>query len=109
MTEVNYSNTTIFFIILWGVLGYFVYGGLDGALAMLILATLMGLTIFIALIPFAGVFIQAWFGWNILIPWVMNLTHLTTSWLTTIIFAVDIAMGVIIWIIMTLAFLAWWK
>ena len=52
MREVSYSFPVL--LVLWAVLGYFVYGGMDGALAMILLSIVLGLAVPVALIPFVG-------------------------------------------------------
>lgn len=56
-------------IVLWAALGYFVYGGLAGVFAMLILGILYDLAMLLALIPFAGVVLQALVMYFLITPW----------------------------------------
>ena len=52
-------GTAIIFLALFGILGYFVYGGLNGALSVVLLGIAYDLSILIGLIPFIGFIFQA--------------------------------------------------
>ena len=89
-------------IILWAALGYFVYNGLTGVFAMIILGVLFGLVILLASIPFVGVVIQGLVMYFLIQPWVFDFTGITGTWLTSLIFWIDIIFGCIITLVMTL-------
>ncbi len=92
-------------VVLFGALGYFVYHGVDGALAMVILTILYALATLLSLIPFAGAFVQ-WLVMTYAIkPFVFHLTHIHSTWLTFAAFWVYLGLGIVITIIMTLPFL----
>ena len=84
-----------FLVLLFGALGYFVYHGVDGALAMVILTILYALATFVSLIPFAGAAIQ----WAIMTyainPFVFHLTHIHSTWLTFVAFWVYLGLGIV--------------
>jgi len=93
-------------IILWAALGYFVYNGLKGVFAMLILSILFALATFLALIPFVGVLLQGLVMHFIIAPWVFEFTGITATWLTSLIFWIDIIFGCIITVAISLFALA---
>ena len=96
----------ILLILLFSALGYFVYHGVDGALAMLILTILYALATLLSLIPFAGAFFQ-WLVMTYAIrPFVFHLTHIYSTWLTSAAFWVYLGLGIIITLIMSLIVLA---
>jgi len=93
-------------VVLFGALGYFVYHGVDGALAMVILTILYALATLLSLIPFFGAFVQ-WLVMTYAInPFVFHLTHIHYTWLVAVAFWVYLALGIIITIIMSLIVLA---
>jgi hypothetical protein len=77
-------------------LGYFVYGGMNGALAMVVVWFIYQLCLLLALIPFIGVFIQAFVTFNYAWPWVAQLTSVGASWLTTLMFVVSVILGIMV-------------
>jgi hypothetical protein len=93
-------------IVLWAALGYFVYGSLAGVFAMLILGILYDLAMLLALIPFAGVVLQALVMYFLITPWVLDFTGIAATWLTTLVFWVDVAFGCLITFIMSMYVLA---
>jgi len=93
-------------VVLFGALGYFVYHGVDGALAMVILTILYALATLLSLIPFFGAFVQ-WLVMTYAInPFVFHLTHIHYTWLVAVAFWVYLALGIIITLIMSLIVLA---
>jgi hypothetical protein len=93
-------------VVLFTALAYFVYNGVEGALAVLILSILYSIASFIAFIPFVGVILQALVMHHFIEPFVFSLTGIHSTWLTSTIFWIYIAMGVFLTIIMTLVYLA---
>jgi hypothetical protein len=61
-------------LLLWSALAYFIYGGLEGTMAIVILCVLYGMTCFLAFIPFGGVVIQALVMRFVIWPWVAAFT-----------------------------------
>jgi len=93
-------------VVLFGALGYFVYHGVGGALAMVILTILYALATLLSLIPFFGAFVQ-WLVMTYAInPFVFHLTHIHYTWLVAVAFWVYLGLGIIITIIMSLIVLA---
>jgi len=93
-------------VVLFGALGYFVYHGVGGALAMVILTILYALATLLSLIPFAGAFVQ-WLVMTYAInPFVFHLTHIHYTWLVAVAFWVYLGLGIIITLIMSLIALA---
>jgi hypothetical protein len=94
------------FLVLWAAIGYFVYGGMAGTMAMVILWILYGLATLLAMIPFAGVIVQGLVMFFVINPWVTSLTGIGGSWLTAVMFAFSIIYGIIITIVMTIFVIA---
>lgn len=94
--------------ILFTALGYFVYGGVDGALAVLVLCMLYSLAGLASLAPFIGFITQALLMYYFVNPFVFGLTHIAPTWLTDLAFWVYLVMGAVItvfttaWLIATL-------
>jgi hypothetical protein len=112
MVDIQYNNsytTPFLLILLWMLLGYFIYGGVDGALAMGLLGLLYALSILISLIPFAGIFIQYYVMIDVIFPYICEITGITATWLTTVMFAVNLIFGILVWIIMSVAVAWWWN
>lgn len=96
------------FTLLWAALGYFVYEGVDGAAAIVILATFYAVSILLAFIPFCGVIIQGLTMHFLIWPLVVSFTGIYDTWLTGLIFWMIIVIGVtinIIWTLMGIVYL----
>lgn len=91
------------FWVIFGVLGYFVYGkALDGALYAILLHSLLGISSLIGLIPFGGVLIYLYWLGPLVTGWVGELTGLSTTWLTGFIFSLEGIVSAILTLITTL-------
>ena len=91
-------------IVLWGILAYFVYDGVGGVLAIVLLGILFALSTILALIPFGmGVVAQVLVMKFVILPFVLDLTGLSATWLTGVMFWVYIVLGIITTIVITLA------
>lgn len=89
--------------ILLAAIAYFVYGNnIAASLAIVILIILCGICNILSLIPFLGVFAQRYVMSNWIFPWTFGLTHITTTWITSLIFYGYLVIGSIITIIMSL-------
>ena len=92
----HYSR--ILLTVLFTLLGYFVYGGIKGALAILLLTIACNFILIIGIIPFVGWLIQ-----GLIMNWVITnfpaLTGFPLTWLTSTIFWVYLAFGILISII----------
>jgi hypothetical protein len=62
---------------------YRTYGGLARVFAMLILDIFYDLAMLLALIPFAGVVLQALVMYFLITPWVLDFTGMVATWLIT--------------------------
>jgi hypothetical protein len=92
-------------VVLFTALAYFVYNGVEGALAVLILCILYSLASFVAFIPFVGVIIQAGVMHYFIEPFVFSLARIYPTWLTSAMFWAYVAMGAFSTVIMTVIFL----
>ena len=106
MSEENKSNSkhgTWIGTILVGILGYFVYGNtLTGALGMVLLWIVMGLTSLLSIIPLVGFAIAGVVNKFYTMPAVLNLVGLEYTWLTTGMFWFQAIIGLIITIMITI-------
>ncbi|MCK9577133.1 MAG: hypothetical protein M0R51_14610 [Clostridia bacterium] len=87
----------------WCVLGYFVYDGINGAIAIFALSFLYSAAALISIIPGIGIIIQYYVSIYLILPFIIELTGITVSWLTTAMLVVSMIYGVIITIIMVYA------
>jgi len=87
------------FFLLMAVLGYFVYGGTGGFVAMFILTFAYTLSCLLALIPFIGVFAQGLIMFYLVNPWFFGFTGITATWLTWFAFVVYVIVGILVTII----------
>jgi hypothetical protein len=82
-------------LIVFACLGYFVYGGISGSAATVVVCFIYGLTAIIALIPYVGFIAQIatihFFVW----PWISELTKIQATWLTTVLLILTIISGFI--------------
>ena len=87
-------GTTIIFLALFGILGYFVYGGLNGALSVILLGIAYDLSILIGLIPFIGFIVQA-IVMKFLWIFISDLTGIGPTVLTTWMYWIHLDIGAI--------------
>jgi len=90
----------LFYTVLFSVLGYFVYGGVRGLMAVLALCLLCDLTLCLSVIPFGGSVIQAVIM-NLISHKLFIILNIYPSWLTTCIFWCYLICGIIITILVT--------
>ena len=86
---------SILLMVLFSLLGYFVYGGTNGALAILLLSIACYFMAFISVIPFVGCLIQA-FLMKMFIPKIATITGIYLTWLTSTIFLVYLLAGIVV-------------
>lgn len=97
--ELGYGSL---FAVLFSVLGYFVYGGLDGFFGILLLDILLTLTSLTGLIPIVGVLIYAIIGWMFVVPWTLEFTGLATTWVVPVVFTANLIGTVIMTVTVTI-------
>lgn len=78
---ITYSFPTLLFIM--GILGYFAYDGVKGALAVMLIYFVLGLIAIIGIIPFAGIFLYFYLG-KLAIAKMLAFTGITQSWVITL-------------------------
>ena len=86
----------IVLLLFFAALGYFVYGGLDGTFAMILLYVLYVLAVFCSLIPFIGIFVQYFVSTRIILPAISSFTGIEATWLTTVAIIPTMIAGLII-------------
>ena len=91
----NSLHWSVLFTMFFTLLGYFVYGGIKGALAILLLTIACDFMLVISIIPFIGWLIQGF-----LMHWAITdfpaLTGFPLTWLTSTIFWVYLVFGIVI-------------
>jgi len=90
----------LFYTVLFSVLGYFVYGGVRGLMAMLALCLFYDLVLCLSIIPFVGSIIQA-VAMNLISYKLFTILSIYPSWLTTCVFWCYLVCGIVITILVT--------
>ena len=94
------SYIGLFYTVLFSVLGYFVYGGVRGLMAMLALCLFYDLVLCLSVIPFVGSVIQA-VVMHLLSHKFFIILSIYPSWLTTCMFWCYLICGIVITILVT--------
>ena len=94
------SYIGLLYTVLFSVLGYFVYGGVRGLMAMLALCLFYDLVLCLSIIPFVGSIIQA-VAMNLISYKLFTILSIYPSWLTTCIFWCYLVCGIVITILVT--------
>lgn len=81
--------------LLFSVMGYFLYGGLNGALIVFTLCVLCNLAIILSLIPIFGLIFQYWIMANLIFPWFFEFTGTGKTLLTLTMFTLYFCIGII--------------
>ena len=81
-------------ILLFSAIGYFVYGGLHGFFGILILGILIELVSLLGLIPILGIILYWFVSKTYIIPWVLNLTGLTSTWVINMLFVFGLLVAI---------------
>jgi hypothetical protein len=102
-TYMQSGYSGLLYLAIVAVLGYFVYGGIDGALAMVLVWFILGLCIILAMIPFVGIVLQWWVSTAYVIPFLFELTGIGETWLTTVTLIIMLAIGILVTIVMSFA------
>jgi len=93
---------TIATIIIFGIIGYFVYdGSIDAAIAVMALSLVVGLVTLLSLIPIVGWVISVPLSYYWVIPAMLEMTGIEYTWLITIIFVLNVILGFVITTFMT--------
>ena len=87
---------TLAIIAIFMLFGYFVYGGFNGAFAMLLYTILLSVGLLIAFIPLGGFVLYILLFLKYINPWVYDLTGIHATLLTNILFALYIILASII-------------
>lgn len=90
--------STVVFYLLVTLLGYFVYGGLNGALGTLLLVIVVSIVSVVSIVPFVGVFIQYYLLTRFVFPYIYSITGLYSTWVTDVILWTFMVIGCIVWI-----------
>jgi len=98
--RIRTHHFSLFYTILFSILGYFVYGGISGLMAMLALCLIYDLAFYLSIIPFGGCIIQA-LVMILISNKLFNITKIYPSWLTTCVFWCYLVCGIVITILVT--------
>jgi len=97
------GGTSIGSIVVAALFGYFVYNRtIAGALGAGLLCFILELSVLIAMVPFAGVFIQGFLDITWLIPSILSMTGLWDTWLVTLMLVIALIVGAIVTIVTSL-------
>jgi len=94
------SYFSLFYTVLFSVLGYFVYDGIRGIMAILAFCLLYDLALCLSIIPFGGSIIQA-VVMNLISHKLFIILGIHPSWLTTCMFWCYLICGIVITILVT--------
>lgn len=94
----------LYFLILFGILGYGFYNRMDGVVTMLILWTIYGLVAFLALIPYCAAVVHGLITYFVVWPWISAILGTEATLLTGAMFWTSLVYGLIIVNIMTAVF-----
>ena len=72
-------------ILFFAILGYFIYGGIQGFFGIILLGIIMTILLILSLIPYIGGIIYLFLNWFFIIPAIMDFTGLWWTWFITII------------------------
>lgn len=77
---IGFGGISILGIVISALLGYFQYGGIDGALGCVLFFIILDVLLAIALLPFPiGCVVYWWICTSIFIPWILEITGMTWS------------------------------
>lgn len=94
-------------LVLYTILGYFVYdNSVEGAIAVLCASIVIGIVMLLSLVPIFGWIAAILINYFYVIPKILLLTGITWTWLITLIFVVDIVIGLILTGIILVALIA---
>lgn len=97
MAKLEVSTPIILIIV--AILAWFVYGTLNGVLAMLLLEIVISISLLIALIPFVGILFMYLLSEMVIIPNILSFTHIEYTWLVGAIKIFAYAIGFILTVI----------
>jgi len=93
-------------LLLFSAIAYFVYGTLDGAIAIFIYDAVISLASYLGFVPFVG-WLLYWFVASAVTTFVLDLTGIGVTWLTSLIFWIGFVFSFIFCAITTIIALAW--
>ena len=97
------------FLVLFAILGYFHYGSAAGALLVALIYILLTFTAVLGFIPFIGVVLYYLVASQIVVPWALAFTGLTTSWVIDLIFWIGLIFSAIMTILVTVFVVKVWS
>lgn len=111
-TKISFDTSgTIITIIIFGMIGYFVYdNSIDAAISVMLLSFVVGLVTLLSLIPIIGWLISIPLSYYLVIPAMLEMTGIEYTWLITVIFTLSVLLGLLITAfttVMAIEFLRW--
>ena len=104
--RVNFSISptgTITTLIIFGILGYFVYDrSIDAAIGVVAISIAVGLITMLSLIPIIGWIASTLISYYWAIPAMLEIIGLEHTWLITTIFWLNVLLGLVMTILMTI-------
>jgi len=83
-------------ILMTGIIGYFEYGSLDGALGMMLLTFVLSLLAIAGILPLIGQLVYIFLGNFYIIPAILEFTNLEKTWVVDLIFGYNLLISMII-------------
>ena len=95
MSESKGSSTLgwVFWSVIWACVGYFEYGSVDGALAMLLLSIVTGVTAIFGVIPIIGIGLT-WWANKYVIGWLLG--YVASTWIIEVISLASLGMSIVL-------------
>ena len=107
MAKINFDTSgTIVTLIIFGILGYFVYDkNIEAAVGVIGIAIIVGIVTMLSLIPIVGWIASILISYFVVIPGMLEITGLENTWLISGIFISNVILGLIITTLMSAAVL----
>lgn len=93
--------TWVTILAIFAILGYFTYGGINGALAMVVMYFVVSFTTLFALVPYAGIFVQNYVTTGYVFPYLFTVTGTYPTVLTDAIYVIFLVFSVFIWLLVS--------
>jgi hypothetical protein len=88
-------------MLVFAILGYFTYGGINGALAIIAVYFLVSFAAVLSIIPYAGIFVQNYVTTEYVFPYLFSITGIYPTVLTDAIYVFFLVIGIFLWIVIT--------
>lgn len=93
-------------LLFFSAMAYFVYGTVDGAIAIFVYDAVISLASYLGFVPFVGWLLYWFVASQMVTPFVLDLTGIGATWLTSLIFWIGFVFSIIFCAITTIMALA---